>query len=144
MPIVSCFNESGNYKNYVSLSHSTSVTKGRGSWVVGRGRGTWVPFHNIIVWKTCCRWRFAHTWAIVAKINETDVHVKYVEMCILQKVWDSSNSLNGNSCLQKLTFIRSTFLIISEDFLTRWNAITVGKRRGSEGEKVQFWVISYF
>ena len=29
--------------------------------------------------------------------NETDV--KYVETCNLQKVWDSSDSLNGNSCL---------------------------------------------
>ena len=29
--------------------------------------------------------------------NETDV--KYVETCNLQNVWDSSDSLNGNSCL---------------------------------------------
>ena len=39
MPIVSCFNKNANYKNYVSLSHSTSVAKGRGSWVVGGGSG---------------------------------------------------------------------------------------------------------
>ena len=71
-------------------------------------------------------------------INETDV--KYVETCNLQKVWDSFDSLNGNSCLPYLIFIllRFTIPVISGDFLTRWNAITVGKGRGSEGKKGQF------
>ena len=41
------------------------------------------------------------------EINETDV--KYVETCNLQKVWDNSDSLNGNSCLLYLIFIRSLF-----------------------------------
>ena len=38
------------------------------------------------------------------------------------------------------TFIRSTIPVISGDFLTRWNAITVRKGR----EKGQFLGISYF
>ena len=39
MSIVSCFNKNANYKNYVSLSHSTIAAKGCGSWEVDRGRG---------------------------------------------------------------------------------------------------------
>ena len=85
-----------------------------------------------------CQWRFI--WAIAAKINETDI--KYVETCNLQKAWDSSDSLNWNSCLQKLIFIRYTIPMISGDFLARLNAITVGKGRGSEGKKVQFWALT--
>ena len=69
------------------------------------------------------------------EINETDVNYT----CNLQKVWDSSDSLNGNSC-SLFIFIRSTIPVISGDFLTRWNAITVGKGRG----KGQFLGISYF
>ena len=46
----------------------------------------------------------------------------------LQKVWDSSDSLNGNSC-SLFIFIRSTIPMISGDFLTRCNAITVRKGR---------------
>ena len=69
------------------------------------------------------------------EINETDVNYT----CNLQKVWDSSDSLNGNSC-SLFIFIRSTIPMISGDFLTRWNAITVGKGRG----KGQFLGISYF
>ena len=58
------------------------------------------------------------------EINETDVNYT----CNLQKVWDSSDSLNGNSC-SLFIFIRSTIPMISGDFLTRWNAITVRKGR---------------
>ena len=68
------------------------------------------------------------------EINETDV----TYTCNLQKVWDSSDSLNGNSC--SIIFIRSIIPIISGDFLSRRNAITVRKGR----EKGQFWGISYF
>ena len=46
---------------------------------------------------------------------------------------DSSESLNGSGC-SLLMFIRSTIPMISADFLTRWNVITVGKGR----EKGQF------
>ena len=72
------------------------------------------------------------------EINETDVNYT----CNLQKVWDSSDSLNGNSCSLYfiLIFIRSTIPVISGDFLTRWNSITVRKGR----EKGQFLGISYF
>ena len=63
------------------------------------------------------------------EINELDVDCT----CNLQKVWDSSDSLNGNSC-SLLIFIPSPIPMISGDFLTRWNAITVRKRR----EKGQF------
>ena len=73
------------------------------------------------------------------QINETVV--KCVETCNLQKVWDSSDSLNGNSC-SLLILIRSTFPVISGDFLTRWDAITVGKGRGKWGEKRT--ILSYF
>ena len=69
------------------------------------------------------------------EINETDVNYT----CNLQKVWDSSDSLNGNSC-SLFIFIRSTIPMISGDFLTWWNAITVRKGR----EKGQFLGISYF
>ena len=70
------------------------------------------------------------------EINETDVNYTLN----LQKVWDSSDSLNGNSC-SLLIFIRSGYKwMISRDFLTRWNAINVRKGR----EKGQFWGISYF
>ena len=72
------------------------------------------------------------------EINETDVNYT----CNLQKVWDSSDSLNGNSCSLYFIFIfiRSTIPVISGDFLTRWNSITVRKGR----EKGQFLGISYF
>ena len=92
------------------------------------------PFHCIkdII---CCGWRFIHTWAIAAKINETDVNLT----CNLQKVWDSSDSLNGNGC-SLLIYIRSTIPVLRRYFWTRWNAITVRKGR----EKGQFWGISYF
>ena len=69
------------------------------------------------------------------EINETDVN--YTR--ILPKVWDSSDSLNGNSC-SLFIFIRSTIPMISGDFLTRWNSITVRKGR----EKGQFLGMSYF
>ena len=69
------------------------------------------------------------------EINETDVNYT----CNWQKVWDSSDSLNGNGC-SLLISIRSTIPVISGDFLTRWNAITVRKGRG----KGQFWGNSYF
>ena len=73
------------------------------------------------------------------EINETDV--KYVEMCIFQKVWVCSDSLNGNSCL---IFIRSTILMISGDLLTRWNATTVVKGRGSKRKKDNFELFHTF
>ena len=73
------------------------------------------------------------------EVNETDV--KYVEMCIFQKVWDSCDSLNGNSCL---IFIRSTIPVISGDFLTRWNATTVVKGRGSKRKKDNFELFHTF
>ena len=69
------------------------------------------------------------------EIFETDVNYA----CNLQKVWDSSDSLNRNSC-SLFIFIPSTIPIISGDFLTRWNAITVGKGR----KKGEFLGISYF
>ena len=69
------------------------------------------------------------------EINETDVNYT----CNWQKVWDSSDSLNGNGC-SLLIFIWSTIPVISGDFLTRWHAITVRKGRG----KGQFWGISQF
>ena len=47
--------------------------------------------------------------------------------------------LNGNRC-SLFIFIRSTIPVISGDFLTRWNSITVRKGR----EKGQFLGISYF
>ena len=59
--------------------------------------------------------------------------------CNLQKVWDSSDSLNGNSC-SLFIFIRSTIPVISGDFLIRWNAIIVRKGR----DKGQFLGNSYF
>ena len=59
------------------------------------------------------------------EVNETDVNYT----CNWQKVWYSPDSLNGNGC-SLLIFIRSTISVISGDFLTRWNAITVGKGRG--------------
>ena len=68
------------------------------------------------------------------EINETGVNYT----CNLQKVWDSPESLNRNSC-SLLIFIRSKIPMISWDFLTRWKAITVRKGR----EKGQFWGISY-
>ena len=58
------------------------------------------------------------------------------------RVWESSDSLNGNSCL--LLFIQSTIPMISGDFLTRWNAITVGKGRGTERKKDNFEVFNIF
>ena len=63
------------------------------------------------------------------EINETDVNYT----CNLQKVWDSSDSLNGNRS-SLFIFIRSTIPMISGDFLTRWNSIAVRKGR----EKGQF------
>ena len=50
MPIVSCFNKNANYKNYVSLSHSTIAAKGCGSWEVDRGRGLCVVGRAPWVW----------------------------------------------------------------------------------------------
>ena len=64
-------------------------------------------------------------------------------ICRNCKKWVSSDSLNGYSCLL-LIFNPSTISVISGDFLTRWNAITMGKGRASEGEKWQFWAISLF
>ena len=91
--------------------------------------------HHCIKEIISCRWRFMHTWAIAAKINESGVNLT----CNLQKVWDCSDSLNGSSC-SLLIFIRSTIPMINGDFLTPWNAITLGKGR----RKGQFWGISYF
>ena len=72
------------------------------------------------------------------EINETNVNYT----CNWQKVWDSSDSLNGNGCTL-LIFIWSTIPLISGDFLSRWNAITVRSLRKGK-EKGQFWGISYF
>ena len=69
------------------------------------------------------------------EINERNVNYT----CNLQKAWDSSDSLNGNRC-SLFIFIRSTIPVISGDFLTRCNSITVRKGRG----KRQFLGISYF
>ena len=46
-------------------------------------------------------------------------------------MWKSEHALNR----QPVPLIRSTIPMISGDFLTRWNAITVGKGRESEGGK---------
>ena len=70
-----------------------------------------------------------------SEINETDVNYT----CNWQEVWDSSDSLNGNGC-SLFIFIRSTIPVISGDFLTWWNVITMRKGR----EKGQFWGNSYF
>ena len=61
------------------------------------------------------------------------------EMCTLQKAWDSSDSLNGYKNLYSIYNSNDQWR-----FLTRWNAITVGKGRGSEGKKGQFLAISFF
>ena len=66
-----------------------------------------------------------------SEINETDVNYT----CNWQKVWDSSDSLNGNGC-SLFIIIRSTIPVISGDFLTGWNSITVRKGR----KKGQFWI----
>ena len=78
------------------------------------------------------------------KINETDVSYtrspSWVIPTICRKYGiNSCDSLNGSGC-SLLIFIRFTIPMISEDFLTRWNAITVGKGRG----KGQFLGISHF
>ena len=46
------------------------------------------------------------------EIIETEVNYT----CNWQKVWDSSDSLNGNGC-SLLIFIRSTIPVISKDFV---------------------------
>ena len=67
------------------------------------------------------------------EMNETDVYYT----CNLQKVWDSSDSLNGNSC-SLFIFIWSTIPMISGDFLTLWNAITV--RKGREKDNFRYFI----
>ena len=75
-------------------------------------------------------------------INETDV--KYVETCNLQKVWDSFDSLNGNSCLPYLIFIllRFTIPVISGDFFNTMECDHRRKGEGKRGEKRT--ILSYF
>ena len=70
--------------------------------------------------------------------REIKEDVKYAETFNLPKVWDNSDQLNGNNC-SLLILIRPTIPMISGDFLTQWNAITVRKKeRGSEGKKRHF------
>ena len=77
------------------------------------------------------------------KINDTDVSYTRSPSWFISTICrkygiNSCDSLNGSGC-SLLIFIRFTIPMIGEDFLTRWNAITVGKGR----EKIQFWGISY-
>ena len=71
-------------------------------------------------------------------INETDV--KYVETCNLQKVWDSSDSLNGNSCLLYLIFIPRDlqFQWSAEIFFNTMECDHRGKGKG-KGCIIKYW-----
>ena len=69
------------------------------------------------------------------EINETDVNYT----CNLQKVWDSSDSLNGNSC--SLFHVYSIYN--SNDQWRFFNTMECHHREKGKG-KVQFLGISYF
>ena len=83
--------------------------------------------------------------------REIKEDVKYVETYTdLQKVGTALTSWMEVTAHYLIILIRSTIPMISGDFLTPWNAtgnaITVGKGRGSEGKKDNFWnswAISY-
>ena len=70
------------------------------------------------------------------EINETDVN-----NCNLQKVWDNSESLNGNSCSLSVFLIRSTIPMISADF----NIMECDHLEKGEGKRtILRYCISYF
>ena len=68
--------------------------------------------------------------------------VKCVETCNLQKVWDSSVYISNDQRRFFNTMGCDHRGKGSEDFLTRWDAITAGKGRGKWGEKRT--ILSYF
>ena len=64
--------------------------------------------------------------------------VKYVETCNLQKVWDSSDRLNGNSCF---TMIDLYSICNSNDQRRIFNSTERnhrGEGEGNEGKKGKF------
>ena len=67
------------------------------------------------------------------EINETDVNYT----CNWQKVWYSSDSLNGNGC-SLLIFIRSTIPLISKDF---FNTMECDHSEKGEGKRT---ILRYF
>ena len=64
------------------------------------------------------------------EINETDVNYT----CNWQKVWDSSDSLNGNGC-SLLIFIRSTIPFISGDFFRAYGKAGIRNRKRNRKRK---------
>ena len=73
------------------------------------------------------------------EINETDV--KYVETWNLQKVWDGSDSLKGNSCL-----LFNLYLIYNSNDQRRFlNTMECDHRRKGEGKRGEKrTILSYF
>ena len=75
------------------------------------------------------------------EINETDV--KYVETWNLQKVWDGSDSLKGNSCL-----LFNLYLIYNSNdqrrFLNTMECDHRGRGEGKWGEQGTILSYSYF
>ena len=75
------------------------------------------------------------------EINETDV--KYVETWNLQKVWDGSDSLKGNSCL-----LFNLYLIYNSNderrFLNTMECNHRGRGEGKWGEQGTILSYSYF
>ena len=119
-------------KNVVNVSCSSS------SWYFLSYVGLGSPFTTSLYKTRMLPMKIYPCLSYHREINETNVNYT----CNWQKVWDSSDSLNGNGCTL-LIFIWSTIPLISGDFLTRWNAITVRSLRKGK-EKGQFWGISYF
>ena len=64
------------------------------------------------------------------EINETDVNYT----CNWQKVWYSSDSLNGNGC-SLLIFIRSTIPFISGDFFRAYGKAGIRNRKRNRKRK---------
>ena len=88
-----------------------------------------------VMFKTFCRLRIYPYLSYRREINETDVNYT----CNLQKVWDSSDSLNGNSC--SLFHLYSIYN--SSDQWRFFNTMESDHRTKGR-EKGQFLGISYF
>ena len=78
----------------------------------------------------------------VAKINNTGV--KYVETCNLQKVCDSSDSLNGNSCFATINLYSFCNSNDQRRIFKMTECNHRGKGERNEVKKGQIWPISYF
>ena len=101
---------------------------------ISQGTGTWVLFHNITIWKTCCRWRFIPMLPELLPLNKRNRRKLYLQF---------AESMGCNHCKEgeeKRTILRY-FIFLDRSFRRSFRSLTLRRNtfilnRSSWGETV--------